>query len=173
MNSAAPSFTGMIQDCLWQDVILHIARLTDKAKTAGRENLSLLRLCEEVKVEELKASLSGLISQSEATWEFSRDWRNRHIAHRDLELSLNGAVPLKPASRKKVKDALEAIARVMNTVSKYYFDSETIFSSPTMKVNGAISLLYVIDRGLEAEKNRRDRVAAGNLTSDDLKHRDI
>ena len=45
--------------------------------------------------------------------EFCRDWRNRHIAHRDLQLALKqGAEPLKPASRSKVREALEALKRL-------------------------------------------------------------
>jgi hypothetical protein len=45
LNTTARGFFGIVQDVLWQDVVLHICRFTDPAKTAGRETLSLRAVC--------------------------------------------------------------------------------------------------------------------------------
>lgn len=42
LNDAAPTFFHIVQDCLFRDVILHIARLTDPPKTGGKKNLSVV-----------------------------------------------------------------------------------------------------------------------------------
>lgn len=44
LNHAAPGFFRIVQDTLWEDVLLHIARLTDPPKVASRETLTLRAL---------------------------------------------------------------------------------------------------------------------------------
>ena len=62
-----------------------------------------------------KAKVAGLVDVAIRATEFCRDWRNRHIGHNDLKLAIGEpAKPLADASRKQVKDALKAIADVVN-----------------------------------------------------------
>ena len=44
LNSAAPGFFRIVQDTLWEDTILHIARLTDRPESFGKANLTIRRL---------------------------------------------------------------------------------------------------------------------------------
>lgn len=44
LNDVAGFFFLLIQDVLWEDIILHIARLTDPPQSVGKDNLTLLRL---------------------------------------------------------------------------------------------------------------------------------
>ena len=44
MNKAAPRFFRIVQDSLWEVTLLHIARLTDPPKSAGKDNLSIKRI---------------------------------------------------------------------------------------------------------------------------------
>jgi hypothetical protein len=48
LNSAASGFFGMVQRVLWEDVLLHICRLTDDRKVGrrNRETLSIFWLCD-------------------------------------------------------------------------------------------------------------------------------
>ena len=41
LNKAAPAFFKVVQDSLWEDTIIHIARLTDPPKSAGKDNLTI------------------------------------------------------------------------------------------------------------------------------------
>ena len=173
VNKAAPLFFGVVQDVLWEDVILSIARLTDSPKTAGKDNLTIRRLPEYIDDPEFKPSLEELIQLSAQATDFCRDWRNRRIAHRDLQLAIESrAKPLKPASRKKVKDALTSIVEVLNVVARHYLIPETIFDVPTGP-SGALSLLYVIDDGIRADEERTERINRGEERDIDLLPRDI
>src|SRR5437867_12009636 len=48
LNGVAGFFFRVIQDVLWDDVLLHIVRLTDPPRSVGKDNLTLFRLAESV-----------------------------------------------------------------------------------------------------------------------------
>lgn len=173
VNQAAGQFFRIVQDSLWEDSLLHIARLTDRPSSVGRKNLTIRRLPDFLDEEALKKSVTQLIETALEKTAFARDWRNRRIAHKDLDLALkNGAEPLKAASRAKVKEALAAISDALNAISSHYMDSSTMFKGVGTS-RGAVSLLYVLDDGLRAEKERSDRLRAGDYSEDDLQGRDL
>ncbi len=173
MNKAAPRFFRIVQDLLWEGTLLHIARLTDHPSTAGKNNLTIQRLPELIGDVELKAKLSGLVEKAIQSTEFCRDWRNRRIAHRDLNLAVkDGINPLKPASRKLVKEALTALVNVLNVVTLHYQKSDSFFEG-CYGCDGAESLLYVIDDGLRSDEERKKRIQKGECNREDLEPRDI
>lgn len=176
LNKAAGNFFRIIQDGLWEDVLLHIARLTDSPRSMGsmgKENLSIRGLPPFITKPEVRETIQGSIVAALTRSEFARDWRNRHIAHKDLKLALaDGAEPLISASRAAVKDALAAIADVLNTLSREYLDSTTMLEG-LGAYRGAESLLYVLDGGLRAEQERRDRLETGEHRVDDYAKHDL
>ena len=173
VNRAAGHFFRIVQDSLWEDALLHIARLTDPPKSVGKENLTIRKLPQLIVQEPLKKKVSELIDVAVEKAEFCRDWRNRHIAHKDLKLALSsGAEPLKPASRAKVKEALSSISDVLNALSNHYMDSTTMFDG-VGNVGGAVSLLYVLDDGLRAEEERNERRKAGDYRAEDYQAGDL
>ncbi len=135
MSEAAPAFFRIVQDTFWEDVLLHVARLTDSPKSANRSNLSFRHLAKCVQDAETKAKVECLASNALLASEFCRDWRdwrNRRIAHRDLRLALEqDADPLKPASREKVREAPQALVAALNVVSEHYLGSTTSFEHGT------------------------------------------
>jgi hypothetical protein len=173
LNRAAGGFFRVVQDSLWEDVLVHITRLTDAPRSAGRSNLTIRALLPLISRSEVLAEVEGLINAAITRAEFARDWRNRHIAHRDLKLALSdGAAPLKAASRAAVKDALGSISHVLNTVSTAYLAESTAYEM-TDALHGAASLLYVIDDGLRFDLRRRERLNAGEISDDDYAPRDL
>ena len=173
VNRAAGHFFRIVQDSLWEDTLLHIARLTDSPKSVGKENLTIKKLPQLIVKEPLQKNVSALIDVAVENAEFCRDWRNRHIAHKDLKLALSsGAEPLKPASRAKVKEALSSISDVLNALSNHYMNSTTMFEG-VGNVDGAVSLLYVIDDGLRAEEERNERRKTGDYRAADYQVRDL
>jgi len=174
INKAAGLFFRIVQDSLWEDSLLHIARLTDPPKSVGKDNLSIRRLPDLIENDALKKKVTELIKVSVEKAEFCRDWRNRRIAHKDLGLVLKtGAKPLKLASRAKVKEALSSIADVMNAISSHYMDSTTMYEGVGGTSGGAVSLLYVLDDGLRAKEERHERRKAGNYQPEDFEARDL
>ena len=173
LNKAAGQFFRVVQDTLWDDTVLHIARLTDSPASIGKPNLSIRRLPNLIDDLQTKLALTERVDEALEASEFCRDWRNRHIAHRDLELALErGANPLKAGSREKVRKAMEALEAVLNTVAMHYLESTTAFDVGD-SAGGALSLLYVLDEGIEAEKFRKERMKAGTTLPNDFDRRSV
>ncbi len=176
LNRAAPAFFAMLQDQLWEGSLLHLARLTDRSKTLNnkdKSNLTIHALPPLLSDVNLKAHVDSLIAIATNGTKFAQDWRNRHIAHRDLKLALNPSTkPLAEASRGKVNSALIALANVLNALENHYFQSEVGYRHIEQH-GGAVSLIYLIDFGLRAQESQQNRILAGKLTPDDLVHREL
>jgi len=168
LNKAAPCFFRVVQDSLWEDIVVHIARMTDPPKSMGKPNISVQQLPNLVEGAELKAQLEELVSVAKEASEFCRDWRNRRIAHRDLNLALgNDAVPLASGSIEKVRNALKAFSAVLDAVSTHYLESSTMFDMGASH-GGAELLLRILHSGLEAQEAQHKRVLAGTASTEDF-----
>lgn len=167
LNRAAGVFFVAIQDALWDDTLLHIARLTDPPQTMGKDNLTLRRLATLVD----QGIAQTITKQTDRVLEkaaFARDWRSRRIAHRDLRLALEEtAKPLAPASRQAVQDALDAIAVLLNRVDAHYTGGETAFEFASHP-GDADSLLVAVRDGLDAKDRRLERLRSGKPLPEDL-----
>jgi hypothetical protein len=173
MNRAASSFFGMLQNELWNLTLLHMARLTDSPRSVGRPNLSIRALPDLITDATLKAEVEGLVALALTQTEFCRDWRNRLLAHADLDLALEvPSRPLSDASRRHVNDGLAALTNVLNVLDKHFNDSETQFHfhSP---VGGALELLYTLDEGVRAKEARMKRIESGQYIAEDLEPHDV
>jgi hypothetical protein len=164
LNASAPHFFGLLQTIMWEDIVLHMARLTDPPNTFGRRdraNLTVRALPELIDSIARRDEISQQLERAIQATEFARDWRNRHIAHRDLDLALErNAEPLTAATRQSVREAFEALQSVMNAVEAHYFDSETyyeVWDSP----GGALNLLHHLHHGLQYAKEREKRLERG------------
>ena len=161
LNRTAPLFFRTVRDILWHDILMHIARLTDPPRSAGKPNLTIQRLPRLVEDQ----ALDSLVAEVMEAAEFCRDWRNRRIAHRDLGLALSEDVrPLAVASREKVKEVLAAIGRVLNWVEQRYTGGVTHFSPVVAPLGGAETLLRVLYDGLKAREQREQRIRQGDYS---------
>jgi hypothetical protein len=169
LNQVAPAFFRHLQDSLWEDVLLHIARLTDRPSTAGSANLSVQRLPGSVDDPHVRALVLAAVNAAVKASEFARDWRNRHIAHRDLALSLGGgAEPLQMASRLHVRESLDSLREVLDAVSTRYLSTTNLFNVGP-EIGGATDLLWALYDGIKAGEARRQRIEAGQPTLEDLR----
>lgn len=168
LNSAAPSFFRLIQDSLFEDIILHISRLMDPPKSVGKANLTLLALPRMLNIE-ARSEAENLLELTKNKCDFARDWRNRHLAHRDLNLAVElSAKPLAEASRRSVKGALEAIGGVLNAVDFRYTGSTVAYDHPFPGPGDAESLLHVLRDGVTAEAAQRERWRSGRPVPEDM-----
>lgn len=166
MNQAAPALFRTVQDTLFEAVLLHLARLTDPSKNV----LSLRRVVKLTAGTPIGKQVANLVQEAVAATEFARDWRNRKLAHRNLQLALGDrAQALAPASRADIKAALKAVAEVLNAISAHYLDSTTGFYIGR-DGGDALGLLYTIRDGLRFEEQRMKRLREGNYSPEDLKH---
>lgn len=174
LNAAASTFFRIVQDSLWDDTLLRLSRLTDPVESGGRKrNLTLKRLPDAIVDEEFCYEVQVLIEKAHEKTTFARDHRNRRIAHRDLDLAFSEvARPLESASRLAVKEALQAVAAVLQHICAHYMKSDLSFEhfSDASEADG---LLYVIRDGLEAEERRCRRLEDGDLRPEDFNDRPI
>jgi hypothetical protein len=166
LNASAPAYFHMLQDTLSDDILMHLARLTDSPRSMGKSNLTFMALPE--LVTEHDPVLQGLIGTAQAECGFARDWRNRRLAHRDLDLALgNAAVALAPATRRSIDRAINSLHGIVNHISTNSFntqlDPEVIEST-----GGAEALLYRLRDGIAARQQRLEGLGSGSLDEDDF-----
>jgi hypothetical protein len=180
LNDTAPNFFRMVQDRLWEMLMLHIARLTDPPYSMGNKNktnLTLQGLPDLIADAQLSAQVERLCEAASVAVEFAKDWRNRHIAHRDLKLALNDpiAAPLPEVEMRHVTDALASFESIINAIVLQYDEREIGFKymDRLPPHTGAEHLIYLLDDALTVEKERQARFAAGDFSHDDFKARDL
>ena len=168
LNEAAPHFFRVVQDVLFDDTLLSIARLTGSVESVGRPNLSIRRLPRLVEPDR-RGPLEQLVESAIEAAAFANDWRNRRLAHRDLALAIDApATPLAPASRQGVENALRALRSVLNYVHEVFRNSITAYEHSHV-IGDAEELLYVIRDGLRHRKDQLERFSRHELLPEDLK----
>ena len=128
LNKAASNFFRLVQDVFWDDIILHIARLTDPPATGKNANLTILAL-PSIAPEQIKHKLEDLAAALVLKVEFCREWRNKLVAHKDLSVALSGtANQIQGGSRDQINAILDSLAEIMNVIASHFFDSTTVYN---------------------------------------------
>lgn len=157
LNAAAPAYFLILQDVLSDDILMHLARLTDPPKTGNKRNLTVRSLPELVTDGDIM--LPELVRTVMDKTEFARDWRNRRLAHRDLGLALGESVKsLEPATREAIDVALDSLHAVFSHFSAKHFGEH--LDHEVIEARGsAESLLHVLGAGLAHEQAQYGRLA--------------
>lgn len=130
LNRTAGLFFKVVQDELWDSVLLGISRMVDPPKTLRRKNLTLCSLPELVLDAGLRAELHTLCEAASKAAAFAREHRNKRIAHQDHGYLTNrNANALNEISRDKVNEMLAALRAVANRVHLHYFDSTVMYET--------------------------------------------
>lgn len=158
LNASAPFFFYVVQQTLWYETLLGITRLAGPEKTGNKHNLSVHRVSGLIADKPLRQEVEQLLAEIRQASAFAIEWRNRHIAHRDLALSLgHTAKPLPEASKEKVDAAVDAIAALLNRLSQHYLKTTTAYRASPL-TRDAEELLYVLRDGLRREEIRQKRL---------------
>lgn len=157
LNKSVPGFFALTQDIMWQQSLLSITRITDRARIAGKETLTIKMIPRLInQAPELHEKIEQLLLVCDNKTFFCRDCRNRKIAHNDVELFTNSqAVPLENGSRLIVKEALKSIVDVMNTVQIHYMKSTTAYDILLEDAN-SVRLLYYLDDALKMKEYKKE-----------------
>lgn len=168
LNSVSGFFFQVIRDVLWNDVLLHLARLTDPPQSMQKNNLTIRRLPALIDHAKLSDEVRALIEVAEKRASFARTWRNKHLAHRDHLLAVDSAAePLPGISRKNMEEALSAIRAVLNKIEDHYWNSQVAFEH-FLAFDDAETLVHYLRAGVEAEARRRERLSEGRPLAEDL-----
>jgi hypothetical protein len=173
LNQAAPHFFYMIEQVLWENILLGLCKLTDPPKMRNKKNATSRAIVNFIDNDVLKKNIELKINELMESTEFCRDWRNRNIAHKDLLLATDkNATPLQIANRKKLNIAFSIFQEIINLIEEYYFKSTTIFDMINIHT-GSVSLLYVLDEGIESRKHRMERIKSGDFDDSDIRRRSL
>lgn len=168
LNEAAPLFFHIVHNVLFEDTLLAIARLVGPPRSLNKPNLTVERFPPLLVDVNLRDEVSSLINKAKASAAFAVEWRNRRLAHRDLDLSLKrNQLALAPATRAQVEESLSAIRAVLNRIETKICNAATVYDSPTH--GDAEALLYVIRDGLLHDHERCERLKRGELHGEDFK----
>jgi hypothetical protein len=170
MNEVAPGFFKSVQDTLWESILLNLCKFADPRRVGPRRTLSLAALLT-MNASQTVPRLTYLVSEARSKIKFAQDWRNRWIAHADLEHALDKTVrPLAPASRTDVKEALAAIVVTLEAIDLHFTGSVLGFGGTTWNWGGTqlLSELRLVARHREV---RSERMNSGNVPLDDLNYK--
>lgn len=167
MNETAPFFFVIVQRLLWHNALLSLSRLAGPPRTAGKDNLSIRRLPGAVADSKFRKKIQRLVNRAVKRSTFAITWRNKYLAHRDLNRALRrraGQLPI--ASQKRLEAALAAIADVLNALQLRYEGSTTLYGFADVAWD-ADSLLGVLRDGQIREQLRSKRLEAGEYYPED------
>ena len=160
LNRTAGGFFSVIQVSLRDDTFISLSRLTDPIQSAGKDNLTLLTLSEHLaqfRDRQFLESLQKQITDSIAKCEGIRIWRNKRLAHSDLNVLLKyDPSPLPGISVKQVDDAIRFIQDVINTFSQYFFGTINYFGT-IIQTGGPDRLFHHLKIALAAQEREIEK----------------
>ena len=153
----APTFFGQLQRTMWEDVLLHLCRLTDPAKSMGHEHLTILRIPDAIPDQALRDTVQLLVNDAKQKSQFARNWRNRHLAHKELPTPLGQvAATSSLGSRQNVEDALAAVAKTMNHIERHYLNQTVLYAHSIEALGGVESLIARLTKGISADEANQE-----------------
>ena len=131
LNRASPPTFRTVQDALFADTVMSLARMGDPPRSAGKDNLSFRRLkkiLEEHFDGEISSSCSKLVDAFVDESEPLRTIRNRQLAHSDLKTVLGANTdPLPGVSLALIGSLLDRAAEILNELAGAILDSHTTY----------------------------------------------
>jgi hypothetical protein len=171
LNDTAALFFSVVQQALFDDVVLNLARLTDRPRTRDKDNLTLQRIADHVRDPELHSEVSHLAQAAVDACSGIRDRRNRQLAHDDLVLALATSTdPVRGISRADIESALSAVREMLNALQLHYCQSTVGYEYAVTGPGDGDALVHYLYRGLKAERERERRILDGTFTPEDLEH---
>jgi len=143
LNATAGFFFWMLQQLMWDDILLHIARLTDADQMGKHANLSVQALPQLIDDLCLRAEIEELIETLNDQTSVIREHRNKRLAHTDRHYALpeKDWETLQGISRAKTESILEVFRRIMNKMEEHYSKSTTADEYVIIPLDDADALL--------------------------------
>ncbi len=165
MNRTAPQLFKVIQDALFEGILLDLAKFCDPLRIAGGKKPLALSLLASLVPGQTIGGLSESITEVQTKTAFARDWRNRHIAHWDYQHLLDKqANQLKSASRASVSEAINAIDRTLETIDHHFTGATLCFDVSSVQATHLIRELKFVQT---LRDERKARMRSGLETEDD------
>jgi hypothetical protein len=155
LNAAASNFFYLLQQVFFENAMLHLSRLTDRPRMAGHETLSILALPDLISDPTLKAAVQAKVAVVQDRCEFARAWRDRHIAHKDLQVLRQGhASTLPQVDGTKVDDAIKSLRELLLLIGDHYGRPHTMLGPDPWGAKSLVSYLKRAKRAIDEERQR-------------------
>ena len=171
LKKTAPWFFFVIQQSLWEDMLLHAARLLDPERFRGQARLTLRGLPKLIEDKKFADHVTELIDDASEKAQFCRKCRNCLIAHKDLKTVMKAKL-LPSGSFEEMKNVLDAIADVLTTVAIHYIGTTYMFELPSPS-GGAMALLNALEAASQKSEEKRKRLNANDYRPEDWATRDL
>jgi hypothetical protein len=158
LDRAASRFFGFLQPTLFDDIALHLVRLTAGPRSTGHSFLTVRQLPELIRDPALRASVEEDIEAATRRADFARewlDWRRESLGHRTLPLTLRDDTMRLASRHEDVQEVLSALGRVLNGVHQHFLQSELSFDVAGAP-GDAMDLLHVLNIGVSTREWARD-----------------
>ena len=156
LNRTSGLFFKIVQDELWDSVLLGVSRMTDPSATGRNKNLTIQSLPPLIVDSTLQSELYELCDKAVSAAEFAREHRNKRIAHQDHDyLSNRSSNPLGGISRTLVEEMLATLRVVLNRLDSHFRDT-TVMYQDFVDDSGARLLVHKL------KKLERLQAAAAN-----------
>ncbi len=166
-SEIAPDFFGVIQHVLRDDIFLSISRLTDPLKSAGKENLTLVRLLENLNPiddPQFYQNIEVSVKKIESYCQPFREWRKRRIAHSDLATVLEyHPDPLPGISGEMIEGALQRISALLNQILGHYESAETIYTEVILR-GDANDVVFLLEQAVAHHKQKFEQATKRGWT---------
>lgn len=150
LNAAAPSFFWHIEHAVLHSTVSGIARLLDRPKGGGQENLTLQSLIDALPGEEFEALRVKLAIRLVDARKLAAPiirFRHKRVGHRDKAVAL-GEIELDGFSRTTFREVLAEIAAYMNEVHTLPPEETTVMYADSFSDGDAESLVARLRDGL-------------------------
>jgi len=128
LNRTSGLFFKVVQDELWDSVLLGISRMTDPPATGNNKNLTIFSLLALIEDSDFRGEVEDLCKAANTQAKFARDHRNKRIAHQDFDYEMErSANALGGISRALVEEMLEALRNVLNHVDHQFRDTTVMY----------------------------------------------
>ncbi len=127
INRSAGYFFVIVQDTLWDDLLMHLTRLSGPARTGKNKNLSIFQFPSLVDSDVLRSKLETMLSQRSEVFGFADRHRNKRLAHHDLTVATSGISSVPGSSRLQIRKALEFLQEYVRAIYAHYTDTDFIF----------------------------------------------
>ncbi|AVQ06838.1 TPA: hypothetical protein HH295_20555 [Xanthomonas vasicola pv. zeae] len=142
LNRTSGLFFKIVQDELWDSVLLGVSRMTDPPTTREKKNLTVRSLPPLISDAKLQDEVQDLCDKALVAAEFAREHRNKRIAHQDHDyLSNRNSNPLSGISRTSVEEMLAALRAVLNRLDLHFRDNTVMYENFVDK-SGARCLVH-------------------------------
>lgn len=154
LNRTSGMFFKIVQDELWDSMLLGVCRLLDPDRGRGGrdKNLTLYSLPPLIADQELQVEVATACDAAAVLAKFAKSHRDKRIAHQDHGYASNPALfEMKGVSRLQVEEMLAALRHVLQLVEAHYNDADVRYDKVVVW-SGASRLITALKRLERLEK---------------------